>query len=118
MYTRNYASTNEDGLVIPEQYSGVAFSDSGQEKECLHNEECERESPTKSGGETESVFSSLTRFLPTKLFGNGKLSLLKNGFSSFDTEDILLLVIAAFLFFSKDGDRECAIMLILILFMD
>ena len=35
---------------------------------------------------------------------------------TFDREDILLIGVALFLFFSKDGDKECAILLIALLF--
>ena len=36
---------------------------------------------------------------------------------AFNREDILLIGVALVLFFSKDGDKECAIMLIALLFL-
>lgn len=43
----------------------------------------------------------------------------KPGFSlpSLGTEEIILLCAAALLFFSKDGDRECALIILLLLFI-
>ena len=43
---------------------------------------------------------------------NSKFSLQKIG-----TEEILIIATAAFLFFAKEGDKECAIMLLLLLFL-
>lgn len=100
MYTRDFGTENS-GRGVPDSYCGNLFSE--EKEQALHNETEEK------SGEV-SVFHSL--------FGKGfdlkNLSIFKKGFG---TEEILILGIAAFLLFSKDGDKECAIILLLSLFL-
>ena len=102
MYTRDFGG-EEPRRNVPEAYCGSLFA----EEECeapVHNE-CEE----KAGG-TQSVFRSLF----SKGFDLKAMPFLKKGFG---TEEILIIGIAAFLLFSKDGDKECAIILLLSLFL-
>lgn len=109
MYTRDFTPESKP-IHIPDKYCGTAFDEENDGK--LHNEPTpENEEKAEPAG----LFSGISRLFPTKLF-DGKLPFLKGGKVSFGTEEILILAIAAFLFFSKDGDRECAIILFLLLF--
>ena len=132
MYSRSYTE-EASGILIPESYGGTALreevisdalrsqaneSERGTQAE-VTPETPEGESITASAKvrESPSVLSSLFDKLPFGnilggLFGNGKLGLQK-----FGTEEILIIATAAFLLFSKDGDKECAIMLLLLLFI-
>jgi hypothetical protein len=100
MYTRDFA-TETAARTVPDAYCGNLFT---EEKEPpLHNDENE-------GGGEASVFKSILG----KGFDLKKFSIIKNGFG---TEEILILGIAAFLLFSKGGDKECAIILLLSIFL-
>lgn len=125
MYTRSY--DEKLGIVIPESYGGTLLreddtpgmtndnTDEGAtqsshnpwENERVHNEEAMKSEPA----------FSLLNALPFRnffgdIFKNEKFSLQKIG-----TEEILIIATAAFLLFSKNGDKECAIMLLLLLFL-
>ena len=99
MYTRDFGPAS-----VPESYSGNLFS---EEREApVHNE-------PKEESESCGVFGGLRSFWGNS-FNLKNLSVFKNGFG---TEELLIIGIAAFLFFSKDGDKECAIILLLTLFL-
>ncbi len=131
MYTRPY-NDEPHGIVIPESYGGTLLRESerpiknveeapneAHETSVKNPWEKEAESPREEvhkKEESAEAFSSLSN-LPfgnflTKLGKNSKFSLQKIG-----TEEILIIATAAFLFFSKEGDKECAIMLLLLLFL-
>ena len=122
MYSRgNYNDAPTDVITVPPNYSGSTFSGgSGEETKAFEVESGNKEATSpkdiESNSETEKV----------GLFGNignifGGFTGLKGGIGekirSIDTEDILLIGLALFLFFSKDGDKECALMLIFLLFL-
>ena len=123
MYTRAYDENL--GIVIPESYGGTALRDDGysENNEFLSEESNDKTANQKAGippdktaqtaksEPTGSFFSKLSfkNFLGN-FFDNGKFNLQKIG-----TEEILIIATAAFLFFSKDGDKECALMLLLLL---
>ena len=102
MYTRDFAP-EENRKNVPDSYCGNLFS---EEKEIsVHNEaECGDREPHASF--LHSIFQ--------KGFDIRSLSVFKKGFG---TEEILIIGIAAFLLFSKGGDKECAIILLLSLFL-
>ena len=124
MYTRSYNDTGE--ILIPERYGGTSFGQSHPS----HNQPQEPELTPKNPWENEKVHTSEdesveesapTSASPSKLslggiFGNifkkESFSLQKLG-----KEELLIIATAAFLFFSKEGDKECAIMLLLLLFL-
>ena len=129
MYTRPY--NDNVGIIIPESYNGTAFRDEAKAEEMpADKEDAPAFSTPKAQGETwdkdssvhternksEPVGSFLQNLPISNLFGgifkNGRFSLQKIG-----TEEILIIATAAFLFFSKDGDKECALMLLLLLFL-
>ena len=129
MYTREY---NDDGrrIVIPESYGGTllrdppvdegarAHADKATEKVDKNPWEREENSTEDLHKSDESVetFSFISK-LPlgsflSDIFKKANFSLQKIG-----TEEILIIATSAFLFFIKDGDKECAIMLLLLLFL-
>ena len=99
MYTRSYNDTEHPGL--PPHYDGTAFSEMQPEQAREEVIACESE-PVGAG-----VLSGL--------FGGDILGKIK--MPELRTEEILLLAAAAFLFFSKDGDKECAILILLLVFL-
>ena len=109
MYSRSYYQEDEMHTP-PVNYDGTAFS-SGNE----------------SGEDGETVSAGLN-FQPTKPSGSGALFGLSGLFDFFDkdkfslnkigTEELLILAAAAFLLFSKGGDKECAIILLILLFIN
>ena len=130
MYTRSYKS---DMPTIPESYGGVAFREDVGESipedapksiaksadirftapeppdPKLSATEGEESVPTAS--EPQGFLSSVVSRLPFGLFGGGKALALPN----IGAEEILIIGLAIFLFLSKDGDKECALLLLLLL---
>ena len=126
MYTRPY-NNNIGEIIIPERYGGtslgqkedaethddISVNDKG--KNLWENEEIHTEAPITSEETAEA--SATPSKLPfsglfTSVFKNGVFGLEKIG-----REELLIIATAAFLLFSKEGDKECAIMLILLLFL-
>ncbi|MBQ7333659.1 MAG: hypothetical protein IJW38_04850 [Clostridia bacterium] len=104
MYTRDFGQ-EEAERTIPDTYCGNLFSEGNQ---ALHNNDEVREEKGEGGG----VISVFRNFFD-KSFDFKNISLFKKGFG---TEELLIIGIAAFLLFSRDGDKECAIILLLTLF--
>ena len=109
MYTRSYG-TEDEKMTLPSGYDGTAFEKEIRERAeeaALPLDEQKPEEPTEEVG--------LFRGIPIlkSLRGFDKLRL------PFDlgSEDLVLLGIALLLFFTKDGDRECALMIALLLFI-
>ncbi len=107
MYTRNYYN---EPVALPSDYDGIALRENQNEPEPLqedvpaHKEIHQRDSKKSSGGFLEGLFGNLHIGLP---------SLDKLGY-----EEILIIAVAAFLFFSEGGDKECAVLLILLLLIN
>ena len=137
MYTRAY-NGEEKKLSIPENYDGTAFLKSENE---LHTRPIipnvsepkysSREAFCKVEENTEeiSVFSSDSHGECSNEPGKKKFTLGnifegftkdKGLFSSFKigSEELLIIGVAMLLFFSKSGDRECALLLLLLLFIN
>ena len=122
MYTRSYHDERR-GILIPESYGGTAlyegasdFKSDADDKGKNPWEEPPKETEDEKSEESEQTFSSTPKasvpsFL-SNIFKNGNL-----GLQNIGKEEILILAAAAFLFFSKEGDKECAIMLLLLLFL-
>ncbi len=107
MYTRDFRTAEAENFQIPESYGGTAFDEEA-------SEEVHKEIPESRVKRDEGLAGIFKSFIPTSLFG-GSLPF-GRGFK-FGAEEILIIGIAAFLFFSKDGDRECALMLVALLFI-
>ncbi|MBQ8689613.1 MAG: hypothetical protein IJ515_04540 [Clostridia bacterium] len=134
MYTRTYYQGDER-INVPENYDGCAFTDGvegnmgrtniqpavAEPKISPTDMPPTSESPDEEKDEAEEasagVFSFLTK-LPFKNFLGDKLGFLPR-LENFKvgTEELLIGALALFLLFSKDGDKECAIILLLALFI-
>ena len=136
MYTRSY--DNESRINIPENYDGNAFVEAKSIKESSSNKESEltaealplrapwdisREAADGDSAEVmakpkinDGFWGELMSKLP---FGSilGKGNFLKSTFSDFGTEELLILGVALFLLLSKDGDKECALILLFLIFV-
>lgn len=123
MYTRTY---NDKGqIIIPDRYGGTSFSQGGSlgsqksEETAGANNPWEEVHKKCEDEDEESVSASA---FPIKLpFIDFLSNIFKSnsfGLQNIGKEEILLIATAAFLFFSKEGDKECAVMLILLLFLN
>ena len=109
MYSRSYYP-EDTHPSLPDGYDGVAFSDRIEDIPTETPPPLEqRETAPTSGG--TSILSGL--FGKGSLFGIEGLRMPKIG-----TEEILIIATAAFLLFSKNGDRECALILLFLLFIN
>lgn len=114
MYTRSYDPDNER-TGLPEGYSGNAMRDRDEPRddEPKVNPWEKRENDERES-EPVGLFGNLFPIQDTfaRLFERTKLSLKNIGF-----EEILILICAGYLLFSREGDKECAIMLAALLFI-
>ena len=103
-------------MLVPDGYSGTALPPK------LHKRDSDQESFEPQEVNTQPPEKEDEECAEAGLFGKLSLgnlgSLLPKGFGikKLGGEEILILAVAAFLIFS-DGDIECAIMLILLLFI-
>ena len=117
MYSRSFYPEAEENPRIPENYDGTALLDPPTQPT-----ENERAEVSETVEETEQasalgggLLSSLGRSpLLSGLFGGKGIPL---RFPKIGSEEILILGIAALLFFSKEGDKECALILLFLLFI-
>ena len=113
MYQRSYS----DSYCIPENYRGIAVEEHTPEREDTTEEAevhstplcaCEQERPCASAEKRRSPLiekaMSLWERLPLHL-------------PRFEGEDFLIIGVALLLFFSHDGDKECALLLLILLFV-
>lgn len=120
MYTRKYTD-DERELSIPSGYDGIALrqeSDSAPTDCAMQDTEDTRQCASEPAEHDErdrddSILAGipfLGKFKDNFIFGKG---------AKFDIgfEEILIAALALYLFFSKDGDKECAIMLAILLFI-
>ena len=138
MYSRSYQAGEIP--AIPESYSGVAFREPepppedvprgvAKSADIRFTTSPEPPDPNLTAAAvaepasapetapTGGLLSSLGDILPFKgLFSGGSgLGLGKLGLPKLGTEEILIIGLALFLFLSRDGDKECAILLALLL---
>lgn len=141
MYTRTYQS-EEGKITVPENYDGNAFR---EERECesLTSSDISTAQFTEAEAKTDNIEERLSKSVETaaeckaapakkaadggifaSIFKSGRAStffdslpFIKNGRFEIGTEEILIAAVALFLLFSKSGDKECAIMLLLLLFV-
>lgn len=113
MYSRSFYPPEGAVPALPESYDGTLFT-----------ENHDHPSPTlesEVSAETSAVPASSeavkTSSLFPNLFGGGGIFGAGGFLSDIGIEEILIIAVAAFLFLSNDGDIECAIMLVLLLFI-
>ena len=132
MYTRTYF-TDDKKIDIPDNYDGNAFEKSTpvleaasiQPTENVRSDQAEKEEtePEDIAASVGTSAASLFGAIPFKrIFSSAPLSYLKgkiftNKSVKFGSEEILISLIALYLFFSDSGDKECAIMLAILLFL-
>ena len=130
MYTRSYYPEG-DGIKIPENYDGNAFREmetppieKSVKEEAPAMEETLRAPWDVSEAAEETmgvpkVARSFGSFFERMPFGNlfGSLPFFKGGKLNFGTEELIICAIALFLLFSQGGDKECAVMLLLLLWV-
>ncbi len=119
MYTRVY-SPEDAALNVPENYDGNAFRESisdvkepsaepvfvPKQENSIHTEK----------KDDDGILAGLFKKLPLQnVFGGLGIKSLSS--FKFGSEEILIVGIALFLFFSKSGDNELAFMLLLLLFI-
>lgn len=115
MYTRPYFKDSEELASVPENYSGVAMSEEARAEPAPIDENV---NPWESGeprSEDAASASAISRGLLggfSDIFRGGSV---KNLLSGIGSEEILIIAVALFLFLSRDGDKECAVMLLLLL---
>lgn len=118
MYSRSFYPEADEKAPVPENYDGTAFL--SPPPTLVENESNDvaketSESTEVSGTLGGGILSSLGRMpILSGLFG-GEHSFLK--MPKIGGEEILILATAALLFFSKEGDKECALMLLFLLFI-
>ncbi len=147
MYSRNQ-SYGASAISLPENYDGVAFTESASESPAADfgggirvvgspsadvkmspsgflsddtKPAEEASTPPQEPATETGILSGLLGRMPSfgklfsgdgLLFGTQHIKLPRIGY-----EEILLIGIALFLLFNKDGDRECAVMLLLLIFI-
>lgn len=107
MYTRSY-SDDRSTPRIPSGYDGTALCREPDDTVSDATQACE-ECATSVCNDTEAASISFFDRI-SGIFGLHKPSKLNIGF-----EEILIGAVAVYLFLSRDGDKECAIMLALLL---
>ena len=107
MYMRSYGA-EEERMPLPSGYDGTAF-----EKEI--NEKAAEDVAEALAPEEKTEEAGLSLKLPF-FKGFGTFKGIKLPFD-LGGEDLVLLGLALLLFFTKDGDRECALMIALLLFI-
>ena len=118
MYTRSYYPGEPEEIRVPENYDGTAFPEKKpEEADAAENErktpeEVETSTTRKGDSPLSSIFSAFPLRLPfaQKSHGKGPLGI------DIGLEEILIIGIALFLFFTKDSDRELALILLLSIF--
>lgn len=130
MYTRSYY-TDDEKIRVPENYDGLAIEKEPTREEAEERvndapepsnikfkapwEDIEKEDKTTEEAVSRAVHQGgIFDKIPTLFDGIFKKGLfdIKIG-----TEELLIIGIAAFLLFSKNGDRECSVLLLLLLFV-
>lgn len=124
MYTRSYPSESER-VAPPVNYDGFTFQDSDSyEKNCTRPPTNQETAPKSELCEEECVSTNTTPKSPLGGilgFGKGLFGgLLGSPFKlpKLGNEEILIIATALFLIFSKEGDKECAVLLLLLLLIN
>ena len=138
MYTRNYYSEDEK-IRVPENYDGNAFTEAKETAdapEVQKSVKTDTESPPLRAPwdvpseerkevaeevmakprENVGAFFDFMSKLPFKSVFK-KDNFLRNTLSDFGTEELLIIGLATFLLLSKNGDKECAFILLFLLFV-
>lgn len=118
-YSRTYQKSDDDVIKIPEGYDGNAFRQESEPKKEATGAEV-NDNPAEPAGafgnvESTGLFSLFDKIPIGKIFSGFGGSFPKMRMPEIHGEEILIIALAAFLFFSKSGDKESAFMLLLLL---
>ncbi len=122
MYSRSYCPDSQERVALPNGYYGTAFAqdtDLSDEQQNIQSSGIPADIEHDSE-QTGGLLSGITRMpIFSSLFGKGGL-LGEIGFSTphIGTEELIIIAIAAFIFFTKGGDKETALILLLLLFIN
>ena len=122
MYSRSFSNGCAEAPRPPENYNGTVFLESADKvteprenatEGCISDyRDTKQDTKDRDGIFPGLVGSPVLKAMLSRL-GLPHLSLPRIG-----TEEILLIAAFAYLFFSKEGDKECAIILLLLLFVN
>ena len=128
MYTRSYFAEDKS-VAVPENYDGTTFNGASEvfgdeavgSESKAKDEESESEKSVPVGNRIG--VSQFFERLPLKsLFSIKELGSYLTGHrlipEKIGMDEALILAISLYLFFSKDGDKECAVMLLILLFIN
>ena len=119
MYSRSDYADEATRVSLPENYDGTAFMERVPEEITeVAFIEPEKEKIVEASSQNDGLVGGFGKIpILSSLFGQGTgLGSLK--MPSIGVEEILILATAAFLFFSKDGDKESALILLLLLLIN
>ena len=116
MYTGNYFSKEKE-ITVPLDYSGSTFTgEDARDTQTAMNEAGEEAMAGAKGG---GIFDAIASALPIgRILPDGVRSALHLDSFKLGTEELLIIALALFLLLSKEGDKECAIILFLLLFVN
>ena len=132
MYSQNLSHPDNE-IKLPPNYDGVLFSDEAETSDTCTNPLTSAKSEVKvSPKESENgepVFKKNEepgrRLFPALDLGKGIGDIFAGLFrggrifpEKLELEDLLIIGIAAFLFFSPSGDKECALILLALIFVN
>ncbi len=128
MYSRSYNTDRHGGTTVPSGYDGCAFDEEKRQQNLdtppvLDNCNGDGGYCNEEIGETKETSASplsggfLSGILGP-LFGSGGRGGFNLKLPKIGTEEILIIATAFFLLFSKDGDIECALLLLLLLLIN
>ena len=117
MYSRSFYPEQSE-QALPENYVGTAFTEAGPSSDLQETAQILSDGdslPAIAPTSGDGFLTSIARFpFISKLFENiPSIKVPKIG-----SEEMLIIAIAALLFFSKGGDKECALILLSLLFID
>ena len=115
MYTRSYYP---DTGALPENYGGMAMRVSEpppEPREPQKNEEASE--PAGLFGKNQGELSMKAPIFSSLLSRLGTVAR-PLGIERLGTEELLIIGVALYLLFSKSGDKECAIILLLLLLVN
>ncbi len=137
MYTRSYFTDEQKEVKLPQNYDGTAFSEpeppaaaeplpEGEAASAAaepavgrRKNPWEEQAEKPPSPEAESVMATVGKLpLFGRLFGKDIPFLSGLRLPKIGSEEILIIGAALFLLFSKDGDKECAVILLLLLLVN
>ena len=108
IYSRSYGEGG--ALSLPDSYNGTAFDRTAEDRGDIHSEKAEEKETVSTSAEPTGFIDRILKSIPFFDFGSGGFHL--------GTEEVLIAAVAAMLFFSKGGDKECALLLLARLFIN